>query len=42
MFLRNNLISWSSKCEPVVSCSGIEAEYNVVTNSGELASLAPP
>jgi hypothetical protein len=32
MFLGDNLVSWSSKCQPVVSRSSAETEYHVVAN----------
>jgi hypothetical protein len=32
MFLRANLVSWSSKRQPIVSHSSVEAEYHVVAN----------
>jgi hypothetical protein len=32
VFLSNNLVSWSSKHQNVVSCSSAEAEYWAVTN----------
>ena len=32
VFLGNNLISWSTKCQPTVSKSGAEAEYHGVAN----------
>jgi hypothetical protein len=32
LFLGGNLVPWSSKCQPVVSCSSAEAEYRVVAN----------
>ena len=32
VFLGGNLISWSSKRQPVVSCSSGEAKYRVVAN----------
>jgi hypothetical protein len=33
VFLGNNLVSWSSKCQNVVSPSIVKAEYRAVTNS---------
>ncbi|GJX01277.1 ribonuclease H-like domain-containing protein [Tanacetum coccineum] len=32
VFLGNNLLSWSSKRQPTLSCSSVEAEYHGVTN----------
>jgi hypothetical protein len=32
VFLGDSLVSWSSKRQPVVSCSSAEAEYQVVAN----------
>jgi hypothetical protein len=32
VFLRANLISWSSKCQNVISHSTVEAEYRAVAN----------
>ena len=40
VFLGTNLISWSSKKQPTVSCSSIEAEYRALANAAiELAWL---
>ncbi|GKF42539.1 ribonuclease H-like domain-containing protein, partial [Tanacetum coccineum] len=32
VFLDNNLLSWSSKCQPTLSRSSVEAEYHGVVN----------
>ncbi|GJW84538.1 ribonuclease H-like domain-containing protein [Tanacetum coccineum] len=32
VFLGNNLLSWSSKLQPMLSCSSVEAEYHSVAN----------
>ncbi|GKA50986.1 ribonuclease H-like domain-containing protein [Tanacetum coccineum] len=32
VFLGNNLLSWSSKCQPTLSHSSVEAEYHGVAN----------
>ncbi|GKD86191.1 ribonuclease H-like domain-containing protein, partial [Tanacetum coccineum] len=33
VFLGNNLLSWSSKCQPTLSCSSAEAKYRGVANA---------
>ncbi|GKC66582.1 ribonuclease H-like domain-containing protein, partial [Tanacetum coccineum] len=33
VFLGNNLLSWSSKCQPTLSRSSVEAEYHGVANA---------
>ncbi|GJV18051.1 ribonuclease H-like domain-containing protein [Tanacetum coccineum] len=33
VFLGNNLLSWSSKCQPTLSCSSAEAKHRGVTNN---------
>jgi hypothetical protein len=38
VFLDANLVSWSSKQQPIVSCSSAEAEYRVVANGVAKAS----
>jgi hypothetical protein len=32
VFLSTNLISWSSKCQNIISCLSAKAEYHVVAN----------
>jgi hypothetical protein len=38
VFLGANLVSWAAKCQPVVSCSSVEAKYCAVANGVTEAS----
>jgi hypothetical protein len=41
VFLGGNLVSWSSKRQPVVSCSSAKAEYRVVAKGVAEAAWLP-